>query len=170
VGINKLLPGVRSIDHAADIGIRIDAPDLESLFDRAARGMMALIRGEDEQGQPADRPAAGTGPAATPGARHPSSSTATDATPVSHRIARSADDAAMLLADWLRELLFEHETRALGQSVEACTGVTQRALQADVLLVPDTAAPVREIKGVTYHGLDAARVGAGWSAMVIFDV
>ena len=29
---------------------------------------------------------------------------------------------------------------------------------------------VREIKGVTYHGLAAARRGGGWYARVVFDV
>jgi SHS2 domain-containing protein len=43
-------------------------------------------------------------------------------------------------------------------------------LTAVLDLAPDTRPPIREIKGVTLHGLVAERRSGGWIGRVIFDV
>ena len=43
-------------------------------------------------------------------------------------------------------------------------------LEARVEVGPSAAVPVREIKGVTLHGLEVEREEGGWRARVIFDV
>ncbi|NIP79499.1 MAG: archease, partial [Gemmatimonadetes bacterium] len=74
-----------------------------------------------------------------------------------------------LLAAWLRELLFLHETRRSDYVGAAFDLLEGSALHARVRTEPARRA-VREIKGVTYHELAVRRAGDGWKARVIFDV
>jgi SHS2 domain-containing protein len=78
-------------------------------------------------------------------------------------------DTALLLAAWLRELLFLMETRRLCYQHADFDHLDERTLRAQVRFqrCPDR---VREIKGVTYHELDVRRDAGQWLARVIFDV
>ena len=189
-------PGVRSIDHAADVGLRIDAPDLPALLDRAARGMIALLAGDEAAGDEAAADEGAADEAASSDsqpakeARAPVPATG-DATarrqerpePERRRITIDAVDPPQLLADWLRELLYLHEVHGLDYAGACFTELTETRLRADVELERASPSPIREIKGVTYHGLEAARTpggttghpparqtDGGWYATVIFDV
>ncbi len=141
---DELLPGIRVVDHTADIGLDLVAPDLAGLFRRAAAGMEVLIAGP------------GLERAAEPGAPEV-------------RLELDAPDVALLLADWLRELLYLRQVRGRAFVDADFARLGERALDARVrtLAAP---APVREIKGVTYHDLRAQRAGGQWRARVIFDV
>lgn len=139
--------GITFLDHTADVGMDVTAPSLEALFHRAALGMLALLRGYDDEPAP-------------DGAREP------DAT---QRLELEAEDAAGLLAAWLKELLFLHEVHGADYTGATFHNLTGRALTARVGTAP--AAPaVREIKGVTYHELAVEESDDGWKARVIFDV
>lgn len=140
---------MRALDHVADVGLRIHAPDLETLFDRAAHGMMWLIGGER------DEPAGGA-----PGGVNRAST---------HDVDITSPDVSVLLVDWLRELLYQHETGGLVYASAHFDALDDRALRAKVTFTTG-APPVREIKGVTYHALSVDRTDGGWQAKVVFDV
>jgi SHS2 domain-containing protein len=133
--------GVTPLEHTADVGLEIEAPDLESLFVRAALGMAWLLL-EHEPPLP------------------------TEARPL---VASGADPAG-LLRDWLRELLFWHETEGFTPSSFRFRVLTRTRLEAAVEGGLDDRIPVRELKGVTLHGLAVGPHGRGWKAQVIFDV
>ncbi len=141
---DALGPGIRAIDHTADVGLELTAPDLAGLFRRAAAGMEALV--------------SGAGPAAPAEASAPQV-----------RLALEAPDLAVLLADWLRELLYLRQVRGRAFMEAEFARLGERELDAHVRTAPAPPA-VREIKGVTYHGLEVRRAGTGWRARVIFDV
>ena len=150
--------GVTFLDHTADVGIDVTAPSLEALFHRAAVGMLALLRGADDEDEPHDAPS-------------PPSGRATDGNGEVETLVveLDADDVVGLLADWLRELLFLHEARHADYVQATFDPLTEDALRARVETEPARPA-VREIKGVTYHELGAERTEDGWHGRVIFDV
>lgn len=150
---SALGPGVVSLDHTADVGIEVHAASLPALFDRAAHGALALVAGADEGG----------------GAEGEVSGVVANGE-VEQRLALEAEDVAGLLALWLRELLFLHEVHQLAYRGASFDRLDATRLDAAVTLGPDPRAAVREIKGVTYHGLVAEPRNGGWFARVIFDV
>ncbi len=142
--MSEALPvGVRLLDHTADVGLELEAPDLETLFLRAARGAEALVGTTPE-------PAAAGGEEVA--------------------IALEAGDVALLLAEWLRELLFLRQVRGRSFVDARFEELTATRLAARIRLTPAGDDAIREIKGVTYHGLEAVRRDDGWYARVIFDV
>ncbi len=155
----ELYRGVRAIEHTADVAIEVTAPTLEQLFDRAAHGTFAMIAGADE---------------IEPGSHAEGSPPGEESSDHRSReervLALAADDLAGLLALWLRELLFLHEVRGLAYIGARFASIDGRHLSATVGLGRDPRPPVREIKGVTYHGLSAARENDTWRARIIFDV
>jgi len=146
--VDKEAAMIRPLDHTADVGFELVADTLEALFSGAARGMFALIEGveEDQEPQPADMARTSIG------------------------IACTGDDLAELLVAWLRELLWLHDDRALVFRDAHFQWLDERALRARVELAVASRSPVREIKGVTYHGLMARRSGSRLHARIIFDV
>ncbi|MBW3553228.1 MAG: archease [Gemmatimonadetes bacterium] len=149
--------GVTFLDHTADVGFEIAAPSKEALFHSAGVALLALLRGEEDN--PAADPAAETRPHAGAAGGHAA-------------VEVAAPDAARLLADWLRELLFLHEVER--QDYQASEFATLDLsppcrLRARVELRAGGHA-VREIKGVTYHAIYLRHRGSGWEARVIFDV
>lgn len=152
------IDGVTFLDHTADVGIDVTAPSLERLFHRAAVGMLALLRGLDD------------GPAPEPASVSAEGAAAGRAAPVETlTVELDADDVGGLLADWLRELLFLHETRHVDYARATFDELTERRLRARVETAPGPPV-VREIKGVTYHELCAEPTDDGWYGRVIFDV
>ena len=145
--------GVHSMEHTADVAIEATADEVSELFERSALGMMYLLL----ERIPEDRSE-------------------------TRRVEVSATDLPGLLRKWLRELLYWHETE--GFSVASCEirieprpddGFDGREegnlrLEATVQGGIDPKTPVREIKGVTLHGLTAAPWDDGWYGRVIFDV
>jgi SHS2 domain-containing protein len=162
---------VTFLDHTADVGFDVTAPSPEALFDAAARGTLALLRGEEEEGA-GSRSAVMRESASDGGHRRNPA----------RELTLSAPDPQRLLADWLRELLFLHEVERLdyesvafhelrldpGPSAAGDAGASCR-LDAAVRFHAGGQA-IREIKGVTYHEIDVRRSPGGWAARVIFDV
>lgn len=164
-------PGVTFLDHTADVGLDVTAPTLEELFARTAAGMACLIHGGDRFGDVRRAEvAAKQGVAADPGAAAPPGGASGDAPALRRRVTLSADDLPALLRVWLREVLHWHEAEGLTLRGAAFAVLTETVLEATATLAPDTLEPIREIKGVTLHGLAVERRGEGWGARVIFDV
>jgi len=131
-------------EHTADMGIRIEAPDLPALFADAARGLFALLTSDSDQVRPL----------------------------VAERIALSADRSDDLLHDWLAELLFLFDARHLLLS-DFQVQVDESRLEAVVRgepIDPERHPLGMEIKAITYHGLSVERGPSGWTAEVIVDL
>lgn len=136
---------LRELKHTADVGFRVEAASPEELFELAAEGLvraLGLEPGPPAEGEP-------------------------------ERIELSRPDPERLLVAWLRELLARAQVDGTVPSaaVEAVTlGGPAPRLEARIRWSPAASGPVREIKGVTYHGLELARDPAGWHASVVLDV
>lgn len=137
--------GVTPLDHTADVGLEVRASSRPALFERAAAGLRTAIEGTG-------RGSGAVGPR------------------VSRGIELAADDVASLLVAWLRELLFLHQVEGLAVREARFEQLDETGLAGTLTLEPAAARPVREIKGVTYHGLETEAREDGWRARVIFDV
>jgi len=152
----SLPPGVVFLDHTADVGLDVAAPTLAELFTRTAAGMACLIHGADRE-DPEDR--------------EPTSPRAAGPTPLAERsLTLSAEDLPALLRAWLREILHWHEAEGLAVRDARFSALGPTELNASVTVSPDTDEPIREIKGVTLHGLAVEQGVEGWRSRVIFDV
>ncbi len=140
------VPGARAIDHTADIGIEVEARDLPKLFERAA---LAAVWMALEASAPSE---------------------------VEGRMLRlSAGDLPSLLRRWLQEILYWQDVDGVAPSKIHFTrleegGRGHASVEATVGLGRIESRPVREIKGVTFHGLVVERRAGGWFARVVFDV
>jgi len=146
--MREISPGVRELDHTADVGIAVRAASRAQLFRRAAAGAFALVYG-DEPGTSASSPGRPVG---------------------EWRVSLEASDLPGLLVRWLRELLYIHETEGARYHDASFEELTDTRLDAHVHATGAPLPPVREIKGVTYHRLEVAHEPEGWSATVVFDV
>lgn len=155
----RLPPGLVFLDHTADVGIGIEAPSLDVFLHRAALGMLALLRGQEDEDPGWDEPA--------PDGR--AASETAPAEPSSASVELEAAGPPSLLAEWLRELLFLHEVEHRDYVDAEFHVLEPTGLRARVRLEPAVGA-VREIKGVTYHELRVERADNRWKGQVIFDV
>lgn len=132
----------QEMEHTADWAVRVRGRDLAELFVFAAQAMVALVTGSVQ-----------TGPF-----------------PVVRQIELSAPDVETLLVDWLSELVYLHETGDVLFCVFEMEEVTTPPhLQATIRGRPGI--PVKkEIKAVTYHGLEVQPIQGGYEATVVFDV
>ncbi|MGA2253462.1 MAG: archease [Thermoguttaceae bacterium] len=133
-----------TFDHTADVGLRIRAADLDTLFVDAAQAMFSVMA--DDLG--AVRPTEEV------------------------RITLGADDLDALLRDWLGELLYTFHVRKLVFS-DFTVAVCERGLQGTARGEPMDEARHKldvEIKAVTWHGLKVERTSDGWLAEFIVDI
>jgi SHS2 domain-containing protein len=135
---------LQALDHTADAGMVVTAPELKTLFERAAWGMFTVI----------------TDPAKV------RLETAVE-------LAVDAPDRAALLVRWLSELNYRHITRHELFARFNILELSETRLVAEVQGEPiDPARHVihTEIKAVTFHGLKIEQQGTDWRAQVIFDL
>ena len=135
------LAGVSLLEHTADIGLEVEAPDLPTLFRRAALGMTFLLL-----------------------------ETLPDCDDEAREISVASEGLEALLREWLREILRLHEVEGFAPSDLHVGAVSEEGVEAVVRGTVDPSDPVREIKGVTLHELAVERSGDGWLGRVIFDV
>lgn len=131
-------------EHTADLGLRVVAPDLDTLFNEAAAGLFSMIV-EDPSGDGAGREL----DFAIPGRRRD-----------------------LLLFDWLSELLYVFEVKRLLLG-EFDVRVQEDGLRARARAWPLDFARhrlVHEVKAVTYHHLRVEATESGWLAELIVDI
>ncbi|HZY90458.1 MAG TPA: archease [Gemmataceae bacterium] len=133
-----------TFEHTADLGLRVRAADLDTLFAEAAQALFAAIV-ED----------AGTVVAARR---------------VDVRL--PADDREYLLFDWLKALLYhfdaDHLLLSRFEVHVGDDGLTGAAWGEPLDRSRHELA--HEVKAITYHGLRVERTADGWLAEVIVDI
>lgn len=170
------VPGVLGLDHTADVGLTIRGADLPELFERAARGSLWLVLEREpipDQGQVSD-----SGQEPGPGRASKEGPAGNSGEPRTVELVE--EDLSLLLRSWLRTVLLWAETEGFVSTAyrialvpaPLCGAPDGQAfgLRVSVSGVMDLGSRVREIKGVTFHGLEVERTSDGWRAQVIFDV
>ena len=133
-----------TFEHTADLGLRVRANTLETLFEDAARGIFSMMTTN------------------LAGVRRLQERM--------YRIEGTATD--YLLFDWLNELLFTFESERLLLS-EFKVELDELGLRATASGEPmdlDRHRMEHEVKAITYHGLRVEQVADGWLAEVIVDI
>ena len=131
-------------EHTADLGLRVRAPDLDTLFRDAGAGLVAMVV-EDLAPDESD-------PA------------------LEFRVAGGQTD--YLLFDWLNELLCLIDARRV-LPYRFRVRVDETGLCGSACGQPMDPARhrlTREVKAITYHVLRVERLGDGWLAEVIVDI
>jgi len=131
-------------DHTADLGLRVRATDLNSLFAEAAQALFSVIVADLSAVRPRQA--------------------------IHLKLAGQARDD--LLFDWLDELVYTFETRHLVLS-EFDVSLHDKGLSATARgepLDPQRHGLGHEVKAITYHGLKVQRQADGWLAEVILDI
>jgi SHS2 domain-containing protein len=128
----------RWVEHTGELEMEIKAPDEATVFADAVAALHELL---------ADGPR---------GAAE------------SRELAVEATDRAVLLAEFLTELLFRVETEDFVPFGLSSFELEDRHLRATV--DGYRGRPPHLVKAVTYHGLGFERVNGGWRASVVLDV
>jgi SHS2 domain-containing protein len=133
-----------TFEHTADLGLRVRAEDLNTLFREAAQVLFSAIVEDVGTVQPVRQ----------------------------LDVSLPADDLEYLLFDWLQALLYHFDTEhlLLGKfEVEVGPeGLTGHAWGEP--LDRSRHRLEHEVKAVTYHGLKVEKTGDGWLAEVIVDI
>jgi len=132
------------IDHTADVGYRLFAPNLAELFAVAARALFDAVTALDSIQLRLER-----------------------------QIEVRADDVEALFVAWLAELNYDciTEFELYGEfHIEEISPTAVRATVRGEKIDPARHVIQTEIKAVTYHELFVRQIENGWEAQVIFDV
>jgi SHS2 domain-containing protein len=133
-----------TFDHTADLGLRIRAPDLDTLFVEAGKALFAAIVEDLDSVAPLQQ----------------------------HRIELAGEDREYLLIDWLKELLYSFDSQHLLFS-RFEVHVSSTGLNAEAWGEPLDRSRhqlLHEVKAITYHGLTVEQSDHGWLAEVIVDI
>lgn len=131
-------------DHTADLGIRVRAADLDTLFAEAAAALFSAV---------VDDPA-------------------TIRPEIAVDFTIPGDEADYLLVDWLKSLLLRVEVDHMlfGRFEVRVGGGGLTATAWGEPIDRDRHPLSHEVKAITYHGLRVERDGDGWVAEVIVDI
>jgi SHS2 domain-containing protein len=138
-------PTYREIEHTADVGMELDAPDLRTALERSAAAMFDLICDLESVGD-----------------------TWRSVVSVESR----DGDLEHLLVRWLTELLYVHESERVLLGGFSITRLDSHTIEADVTgeeTDPDRHAVRLDIKAVTYHDIVLEERPGRWDVRVIFD-
>jgi SHS2 domain-containing protein len=91
-----------------------------------------------------------------------------DGPAIEEEIFIKADDAAMLLVEWLDELIYLAETEGFVPEGLASVDLGKDWLHA--MVDGHTGQPSHLVKGVTLHRLEFRQLDDGWRARVVLDV
>ncbi len=133
-----------TFEHTADLGLRIRAADLDTLFVEAAQALFGAIVEDLATVRPLQK--------------------------IDVRV--DGKEIDFLLFDWLRELLYHFDADHLLLGKFA-VHVTDAGLTASAWGEPLDRARhnlEHEVKAITYHGLRVEKVGEEWEAEVIVDI
>jgi SHS2 domain-containing protein len=133
-----------TFDHTADLGLRIRAADLNTLFTEAATALFSIIVEDLASVEPRR----------------------------SVEVRLSGDDREYLLFDWLKALLYHFDTEhLLFGRFDVRVGADGLVATAwGEPLDRDRHVLDHEVKAITYHGLSVAQTADGWQAEVIVDI
>src|SRR5690242_15546617 len=133
-----------TFDHTADLGLRIRAADLNTLFAEAGQALFATVVEDLDTVAPFRK----------------------------LDVTISGDDREYLLYDWLRELLyrFDAEHLLLSHFEVKVSADGLRGSAWGEPLDPARHELSHEVKAITYHGLRVEPEGDGWLAEVIVDI
>lgn len=133
-----------TFEHTADLGLRIRAADLNTLFAEAACALFATLVENLDSVRPMQQ----------------------------LEVTITGDDREYLLFDWLKELLYRFDAEHLLLSrFEVRVGAD--GLQGHAWgepLDPQRHELTHEVKAITYHGLRVEETPDGWLAEVIVDI
>jgi len=132
------------IEHTADIGIRVYAPDIAGLFKNAGLAISQLsaekINHQEKQQKKIS-------------------------------ISLEADNLEELFLDWLNELISLSAAKGLIFEDFAINKISETHIEAAVAAADIKSYKVNtEIKAATYHELKVQQINGSWQAEVIFDV
>ena len=133
-----------TFDHTADLGLRIRAPDLDTLFAEAGRALFAAIVEDPDSVLSRQQ----------------------------LQINLTDDDRELLFFDWLKELLYHFDSQHLLFS-RFQVQVGDAGLRATAWGEPldeNRHVLLHEVKAITYHGLTVEQADDGWLAEVIVDI
>jgi SHS2 domain-containing protein len=131
-------------EHTADLGLRVRAPDLNTLFAEAALCLFSAVVENLNSVRPEVR----------------------------QTFELSGDDREYLLFDWLRELLYRLDAEHMAFS-KFEVRVRDDGLSATAWgekLDPERHPLSHEVKAITYHELKVQQTADGWLAEVIVDI
>jgi SHS2 domain-containing protein len=131
-------------EHTADLGLRIVAPDLSTLLEEAARGLLSIIIENPDDVHQLEK--------------------------VSFHV--EGQDKEYLLFDWLNEILYTFDSKHLLLSRFELR-LSDSGLDAEAwgeALDIDRHRMDHEVKAITYHGLKVIEQPGGWLAEVIVDI
>jgi SHS2 domain-containing protein len=133
-----------TFDHTADLGLRICAQDLNTLFAEAAQALFAVIVDDLATVNPVQEV----------------------------KVELKGDDREYLLFDWLKELLYRFDAEQLLFScftvIVEGDGLTGSARGEPLDRTRHSLA--HEVKAITYHGLKVEPTADGWLAEFIVDI
>ncbi len=132
-------------EHTADLGLRVQAANLNALFAEAGRGLFSLIVSNLDDAQPTEI----------------------------RQFAFDGGELDYLLFDWLNELLFCFETtRLVLREFEVDVGPGGLTATArGELFDPTRHRAEHEVKAITYHELNVEQTAdGGYLAEVIVDI
>ncbi len=138
-------PTYREIEHTADVGMELGAPDLRTALELSAAAMFDMICDLESVG---------------------------DSWRSVVSVESRDGDLENLLVRWLTELLYVHETERVLLSGFSIRKLDARLIEAHVTgerIDPDRHVVRLEIKAVTYHDLAIEETAGRWGVRVIFD-
>ncbi len=133
-----------TFDHTADLGLRVRADDLNSLFAEAAEALFSAVV-EDLESVKGEQ---------------------------TIEIRLHEEELELLLFDWLNELLYRFDVdgmlfRRFAASID---GDTLTAIAYGEPIDRNRHALTHEVKAITYHGLRVEQENGSWLAEVIVDI
>jgi SHS2 domain-containing protein len=133
-----------TFEHTADLGLRIRAPTLKSVFEEAGEALFAAVI-EDLEAVEHRR---------------------------CHAVQIENDERELLLFDWLNNLLYQFDTHHLlfSRFEVHITGNRVTATAWGEPLDRTRHLLSHEVKAITYHGLRVEQQPDGWLAEVIVDI
>ncbi len=133
-----------TFEHTADLGLRIRAADLDTLFAEAAQVLFSVLVEDLATVRPAQA--------------------------VAVRI--DGDERDLLLFDWLKELLYRFDAEHLlfCRFEVKVEGNTLQGRAWGEPLDRDRHELAHEVKAITYHRLRIEQTGTEWLAEVIVDI
>ena len=131
--------GHRLAEHVGEVELALEAASEATLFSEATAAFRELVDGGRPQGEP-----------------------------LRHEVSLGPAEPALLLVDWLNELVFLAEVEAFVPERVTEIELDESGLRAT--LHGARGRPRHLVKGATLHRLDFGRSGEVWRARVVLDV